>query len=100
MVRFTNSLLSLVSLGNKPSGRVVIAFEDKSLRRHQLFSQDKKRYVNESDPRSDVHYLGSSENKAWKKIQACTGFEPMTSAIPVQRSTNWANKLGFDVGSK
>ena len=49
-------------------------------------------YVNESDPRSNVHYLGSSENKAWKKIQACTGFEPMTSAIPVQRSTNWANK--------
>ena len=39
--------------------------------------------VNESDPRSDVHYLGSSENKAWKKIQARTGFEPMTSAIPV-----------------
>ena len=23
-----------------------------------------------------------------KKIQACTGFEPLTSAIPVQRSTN------------
>ena len=23
-----------------------------------------------------------------KKNQACTGFEPMTSAIPVQRSTN------------
>ena len=50
--------------------------------------------MNESDLRSDVHYLGSSENKAWKKlglkkIQACTGFEPMTSAIPVQRSTNW-----------
>ena len=22
--------------------------------------------VNESDPRSNVHYLGSSENKAWK----------------------------------
>ena len=35
--------------------------------------------VNESDPRSNVHYLGSSENKAWKKNQACTGFEPMTS---------------------
>ena len=29
--------------------------------------------MNESDPRSDMHYLGSSENKAWKKIQACTG---------------------------
>ena len=27
-----------------------------------------------------------------KKIQACTGFEPMTSAIPVQCSTNGANK--------
>ena len=23
-----------------------------------------------------------------EKIQACTGFEPLTSAIPVQRSTN------------
>ena len=23
-----------------------------------------------------------------KKIQACLGFEPLTSAIPVQRSTN------------
>ena len=32
--------------------------------------------MNESDLRSDVHYLGS------------TGFEPMTSAIPVQLSTN------------
>ena len=48
--------------------------------------------MNESDPHSNVDYLSSTENKAWKKIQACTGFEPMTSAIPVQRSTNWANK--------
>ena len=24
--------------------------------------------MNESDPRSDMHYLGSSENKAWKKF--------------------------------
>ena len=23
--------------------------------------------MNESDPRSNLHYLGSSENKAWKK---------------------------------
>ena len=30
-----------------------------------------------------------------EKIQACTGFEPMTSAILVQRSTNWANKVLF-----
>ena len=27
-----------------------------------------------------------------KKIQALTGFEPMTTAIPVQCSTNWAIK--------
>ena len=25
--------------------------------------------MNESDPRSDVQYLGSSENKAWKKVR-------------------------------
>ena len=31
-------------------------------------------------------------NRTWKKFQARTGFEPMTSAIPVQCSTNWANK--------
>ena len=29
----------------------------------------------ESDPHSNEHYLSNSENKAWKKIQACTGFE-------------------------
>ena len=58
--------------------------------------------VNESDPRSNVHYLSSSENKASKKIQACTGFESMTSAIPVQRSTKLTSQLGAGhyVGSK
>ena len=30
--------------------------------------------MNESDPRINVHCLNSSENKAWKKIQACTAF--------------------------
>ena len=29
--------------------------------------------MNESDLRSDVHYLGSSENKAWKKISGLYG---------------------------
>ena len=29
--------------------------------------------VNESDPRSNVHYLGSSENKAWKKNSGLSG---------------------------
>ena len=48
--------------------------------------------MNESDLSSNEHYLSSSEKKAWKKIQACTEFEPMTSAIPVQCSTTWANK--------
>ena len=26
--------------------------------------------------------------KSLKRIQACTGFEPLSSAIPLQRSTN------------
>ena len=29
--------------------------------------------MNESDLRSDVHYLGSSENKAWKKNSGLYG---------------------------
>ena len=36
------------------------------------------RHEYESDLQSSEHYLSSSENKAWK-IQACVGFEPMTS---------------------
>ena len=36
----------------------------------------------ENDLRSNERDLSSGEN------QGCTGFEPMTSAIPVQRSTN------------
>ena len=39
-----------------------------------------------------------------EKIQACTKFEPMTSAIPVPHSANWANisqlGAGHNVGSK
>ena len=36
--------------------------------REELFAvhHNKTKFVNESDPRSNVHYLGSSENKAWK----------------------------------
>ena len=43
------------------------------------------------DQLSYTHNLSSCEIKAWKKkkkIQAWTRFEPMTSAIPVQCSTN------------
>ena len=32
------------------------------------------------------------KTKPEKKIQVCAGFEPMTFAIPVQCSTNWADK--------
>ena len=44
------------------------------------------------DHRSYTHNLSnfSCEIKLWKKIEAWTGFEPMTSAIPVQSSTDWA----------
>ena len=59
----------------------------------QTNKQKENKY--ESDLHSNEHYLRSSENKAGKKIQACTGFESMTSAIPVQCSTNWANKVLF-----
>ena len=45
-----------------------------------------------SDPRSYEHNWTSGWNKAWKKIEARTGFESMTSVILVQRSTNRANK--------
>ena len=62
----------------------------KNIWKSYIWTADKD--VNESDPRSNEHYLSSSENKTWKKIPACTGFEPMTSAIPEQRSTNWVNK--------
>ena len=33
------------------------------------YLQQNKLYVNESDLRSNEHYLGSSENKAWKKFR-------------------------------
>ena len=46
-----------------------------------------KNYFKE-DHRSNIRNLCSLEKKARKKNQACTGFEPLTSAIPVRRSTN------------
>ena len=41
----------------------------KNIWKSYIWTADKD--VNESDPRNDVHYLGSSENKAWKKF-SCT----------------------------
>ena len=43
----------------------------KNIWKSYIWTADKD--MNESDPRSNVHYLDSSGNKAWKKIQACTG---------------------------
>ena len=45
----------------------MIGVEDGSSALNKLWSEVKQTHskpVNESDPRSDVHYLGSSENKA------------------------------------
>ena len=38
--------------------------------------------VDESDLCRNEHYPSSIENKAWKKIQAFAGYEPMICAIP------------------
>ena len=40
----------------------------KNIWKSYIWTADKD--VNESDPRSNVHYLGSSENKTWKNITA------------------------------
>ena len=48
--------------------------------------------------RSKFSNLSNWKEEAWKKIGASTGFEPMTSAIPVRCSTNWAMKP--HIGSK
>ena len=52
-----------------------------------------------SDHRSKFSNLSNWKEEAWKKIRASTGFEPMTSAIPVRCSTNWAMKphIGSEV---
>ena len=46
-----------------------------------------------------ISNLSNWNEEAWKKIRASTGFEPMTSAIPVRCSTNWAMKphIGSEV---
>ena len=55
-----------------------------------------------SDHRSKFSNLSNWKEEAWKKkIRASTGFEPVTSAIPVRCSTNWATKphIGSEVNS-
>ena len=43
----------------------------KNIWKSYIWTADKD--VNESDPRSNVYYLGSSENKAWKKNSGLYG---------------------------
>ena len=57
----------------------------KNIWKSYIWTADKD--VNESDPRSNVHYLGSSENKAWKekKKKSRTGlnfFQALFSLLP------------------
>ena len=46
----------------------------KNIWKSYIWTADKE--VNESDPRSNVHYLGSSENKAWKKFRPVWDLNP------------------------
>ena len=54
--------------------------------------------MNESDPRSNVHYLGSSENKAWKN----SGLYGIWTHDLCDTGAELTSQLGadHDVGSK
>ena len=45
-----------------------------------------------NDHRRLIFQFKQLERRSLKKIRASTGFEPVTSAIPVRCSTNWAMK--------
>ena len=51
-----------------------IAYTVKNIWKSYIWTADKD--MNESDPRSGVHYLGSSENKAWKKFRPVRDLNP------------------------
>ena len=46
----------------------------KNIWKSHIWTADKE--VSESDPRINVHYLGSSENKAWKKFKPVRDLNP------------------------
>ena len=54
-----------------------------------------------NDHHSEFSNLSNWKEEAWKKkkIRPSTGFEPVTSALPVRCSTNWAMKphIGSEV---
>ena len=68
----------------------------KNIWKSYIWTADKD--VNESDPRSDVHYLGSSENKAWKKNLNPWPLRYRCSALPTELTSQLG--AGYDVGSK
>ena len=56
----------------------------------------------ESDLHSNEHYLSSSENKAWKKIQACRGLNPwplryQSSALPTELTRSYFHHCSSSV---
>ena len=51
----------------------------KNIWKSYIWTADKD--MNESDPRSDVHYLGSNENKA-RTVQAWIHFQALFSLLP------------------
>ena len=52
-------------------------------------------YVNESDPRSNVHYLGSSENKTWKKFRPVRDLNPWPLRYRCSACTLLRGSLSF-----
>ena len=52
-------------------------------------------YVNESDLRSNVHYLGSSENKAWKKFRPVGDLNPWPLRYRCSACTLLRGSLSF-----
>ena len=55
--------------------------------------------VNESDPRSNVHYSSSSENKAWKKFRPVRDLNPWPlryrcSVLPTELTGSWSLYVG------
>ena len=56
----------------------------------KIDSRQENTNEHESDLRNNEHYLGNSENKAWKKTQACTEFESKDN-IPIALSIHSDN---------
>ena len=74
-------IMNNLDLSNKIESTV------KNIWRSYIWTADKD--MNESDLRSDVHYLGSSENKAWKKFRPVRDLNPWPlryrcSALPTE----------------